>query len=190
MGIRRCSQNFWTDRLERELQMVELSATRCSCIAILWVSLVSSATIILYVASQLVFIVVSVNFFIDSVRKLLDTHSYLCCPCYIDPCHHGMVRSRVADGQYGLQILNKQQRIADKGWSSRLGVGRGAKSPHYKEPACYKKLHRQDRDQWWPPAGAGNFCLHHRVQNCSGAHPASYPMGTRGSFPGGKAAGA
>jgi hypothetical protein len=37
--------------------------------------------------------------------------------------------------------------------------------------------------------GAGNFSLHHHVQNSSGAHPASYPMGTRGSFPGGKAAG-
>jgi hypothetical protein len=34
------------------------------------------------------------------------------------------------------------------------------------------------------PTGAGNFSLHHRVQNGSGAHPASYPMGTRGSFPG------
>jgi hypothetical protein len=32
-------------------------------------------------------------------------------------------------------------------------------------------------------AGAGNFSLHHRVQNGSGAHPASYPVGTRGSFP-------
>jgi hypothetical protein len=40
------------------------------------------------------------------------------------------------------------------------------------------------------PAGAGNFSLHYRVQNGSGAHPASYPIGTRGSFPGGKAAGA
>jgi hypothetical protein len=40
------------------------------------------------------------------------------------------------------------------------------------------------------PAGAGNFSLHHRVQNGSGAHPASYPMGTRGSFPGDKATGA
>jgi hypothetical protein len=30
--------------------------------------------------------------------------------------------------------------------------------------------------------GAGNFSLHHRVQNGSGAHPASYPMGTSGSF--------
>jgi hypothetical protein len=32
-------------------------------------------------------------------------------------------------------------------------------------------------------AGAGNFSLHHCVQNGSGAHPASYPMSTRGSFP-------
>jgi hypothetical protein len=32
--------------------------------------------------------------------------------------------------------------------------------------------------------GAGNFSLHYRVQTGSGAHPASYPMDTRGSFPG------
>jgi hypothetical protein len=38
------------------------------------------------------------------------------------------------------------------------------------------------------PEGAGNFSLHHRVQNGSGSHPASYPMGTMGCFPGGKAA--
>jgi hypothetical protein len=37
------------------------------------------------------------------------------------------------------------------------------------------------------PAGAGNFSLHHHVQNGSGAHPGSYPVGTRGSFPGDKA---
>jgi hypothetical protein len=30
-------------------------------------------------------------------------------------------------------------------------------------------------DSWW---GAGNFSLHHCVKNGSGAHPASYPMGT------------
>jgi hypothetical protein len=36
------------------------------------------------------------------------------------------------------------------------------------------------------PAEAGNFSLHHRVQNGSGAHPASYPMGIRGYFPGSK----
>jgi hypothetical protein len=39
------------------------------------------------------------------------------------------------------------------------------------------------------PAGAENIFLHHRVQTGSGAHPASYPMGTRISFPGGKLAG-
>jgi hypothetical protein len=40
------------------------------------------------------------------------------------------------------------------------------------------------------PVGAGNYSLHHRVQNGSGAHPSSYPMDTRDSFPEGKAAGA
>jgi len=38
------------------------------------------------------------------------------------------------------------------------------------------------------PAGASKFSLHHRLQTASWAHSASYPMGTRGSFPGGKAA--
>jgi hypothetical protein len=38
------------------------------------------------------------------------------------------------------------------------------------------------------PVGAGNFSRHHRVQTGSGAHPASYTMGTRGPFPRGKAA--
>jgi len=33
------------------------------------------------------------------------------------------------------------------------------------------------------PAGAlREFAFRHRVQTGSGAHPASYPMGTRGSF--------
>jgi hypothetical protein len=66
---RGCIQKFRTSRLEQELQMVELSATRCSYIAILWVNLVSFTAITLCVASQRVFIVVSVYFFIDSVRK-------------------------------------------------------------------------------------------------------------------------
>jgi hypothetical protein len=38
--------------------------------------------------------------------------------------------------------------------------------------------------------GPGNFSPHHSMQNGCGAHPASYPTGTGGSFPGGKAAGA
>jgi hypothetical protein len=40
------------------------------------------------------------------------------------------------------------------------------------------------------PARAGNFSLHRSVQNGSGAHPASYPIGTGASFAGSKAAGA
>jgi hypothetical protein len=39
------------------------------------------------------------------------------------------------------------------------------------------------------PAVPGNFSLRHHVQTGSGAHSASYPMGKRGSFPEGKAAG-
>jgi hypothetical protein len=31
-------------------------------------------------------------------------------------------------------------------------------------------------------SSTGNFSLHHRVQNGSGAHPATYPRGTGGSF--------
>jgi hypothetical protein len=56
-------KSFRTGRLERELKMVQLSATRCSCIAILWARLVSFAAITLCVASQRMFIVVSKYFF-------------------------------------------------------------------------------------------------------------------------------
>jgi hypothetical protein len=38
--------------------------------------------------------------------------------------------------------------------------------------------------------GAGNVSLHQRLQNVFGAHQASYPLGTRGSFLRSKAAGA
>jgi hypothetical protein len=56
--------------------MVQLTATTCSSIAILLVSLVSFVAITLCVASQQVFIVV-VYFVIDSVRKLLVTPSWV-----------------------------------------------------------------------------------------------------------------
>jgi len=46
------SESFRIGRLERKLHMVQLSATRCSCTPILWVSLVSFTSITLYVASQ------------------------------------------------------------------------------------------------------------------------------------------
>jgi len=67
---------------------------------------------------------------------------------------------------------------------------------------CRKTFTEAGRTQWYSaglgagrwgvrvPAGAGNFSLLHRLQTGSGAHPASYPVGTRGSFLGGNAAGA
>jgi hypothetical protein len=96
-----------------------------SCIAILWVSIESFAIITLCIASQRVFIVVSINFVIDSVRKLLDTPSYS-----LSPCHHAIARPRLADGGDGFQIyrvygdvLNKQSRTAEEGWFFSLFFG-------------------------------------------------------------------
>jgi hypothetical protein len=49
------------------------------------------------------------------------------------PCHNGMVRPLTADGGDGLQtcraaanIMNKQSRADDNGWSFSLKVGRRA----------------------------------------------------------------
>jgi hypothetical protein len=55
------SRSFRTGRLRRELDMVHLSATRCSCIAIFLTNVVSFAAIILYVASQRVCVVISLS---------------------------------------------------------------------------------------------------------------------------------
>jgi hypothetical protein len=70
------SRSFRTGRLEPKLQMVQLSATRCSYIAVLLVSLVSFTAITLCVTSQRVITKVSICLVIDSVWKLLDTPSY------------------------------------------------------------------------------------------------------------------
>jgi hypothetical protein len=70
------SKSFQTGHMEWELQMVQLSATRCSFIAILWNNLMSFGAITLCIASKWVFIVVSVYFVIDSAWKLLDIPSY------------------------------------------------------------------------------------------------------------------
>jgi hypothetical protein len=46
---------------------------------------------------------------------------------------HGMACPKVVDGGDGPQIwrvaANKQLRTVDRGWSSSLGVGRGANNP-------------------------------------------------------------
>jgi hypothetical protein len=76
------SKSFRTGRLERERQMVQPSATKCSCIAILWVILVSFVAITICVARQRVSVV---NFIIDWAQKLLHTLSYLCFPNAFSP---------------------------------------------------------------------------------------------------------
>jgi hypothetical protein len=57
----------------------------------------------------------------------------------------------------------------------------------------YKLCYFSDETGWLvggsSPAGAGNFSPHPHVQTGSGAHPASYPVGIRGSFPGDKVPG-
>ena len=48
------------------------------------------------------------------------------------PCHYGTARPQVADGgtasdmEGSCELLNKQPRTADEGWSFSFGVGRGA----------------------------------------------------------------
>jgi hypothetical protein len=61
--------SFRTGLLERELQMIELSTTICSCIPILWISLVSFPTITLCIASQRVFNFVFVYFVTTQSRN-------------------------------------------------------------------------------------------------------------------------
>jgi hypothetical protein len=80
--IRQCIQKFpfRTGCLEQKLQMVQLSATRYSCIAILWVSLVSFAATTLCVASQRVFIVVVYFVMTRSEKFWIYTRLYICWP--------------------------------------------------------------------------------------------------------------
>jgi hypothetical protein len=56
---------------------------------------------------------------------------------------------QVVGGGDGLQIwrvaaniLTKQSRTADRGWSSSLGVGQGLTTPTVKRLICYKMLQR------------------------------------------------
>jgi hypothetical protein len=151
------AKSFLTGHPERELQMVQLCATRCSCIAILSVSLVSFVAITLCVASQRVFIV-TVYFVMTQSGNF-----------WIHPRMTSILRGA------HIELTNLSST------SHRI------QNLHLTENAhCYGLDDRGSMVRF--PAGAGNFSLHHRVQNGSGAHRASYPMGTKGSFPGGKAA--
>ena len=65
------------------------------------------------------------------------------------PCHHGLARLQTADGgtassMEAANILNKQSRTVDKGWTSGLGVGRGANNSYTvkKNVLCYEMFTR------------------------------------------------
>jgi hypothetical protein len=73
---------------------------------------VSSAATTLYIASQRVFIVVSVHFVIDSVRKLLDTPSWSCLVETKDTSHRPAAE-RWTELGYRVKVAHQQsfQRI-------------------------------------------------------------------------------
>jgi hypothetical protein len=73
------SKSFQIGLMEEVLQMLQLSATRCSCIAVLWVGLVSFAAITFCVASQRMFIVV---YFVMTQFGNLWIHSCILKPSY------------------------------------------------------------------------------------------------------------
>jgi hypothetical protein len=63
------------------------------------------------------------------------------------PCHHCMAPPQVADEGDGLQIwraaanvLNKQSRTVDKGWSSSLTIGRGANNSPQKKKKILRNV--------------------------------------------------
>jgi hypothetical protein len=83
----------------------------------------------------------------------------------------GTVTTRLLQTQYAVQVNQYTTNLKEDNFLTKGGL--------------------DDRDSRFRfSAGSGNFSLHHRVQNGSGVHPASYPMDSRGSFSGGEAAGA
>jgi hypothetical protein len=61
------------------------------------------------------------------------------------PCRNGMMCPQVVNGGECLQIwkvsvniLNKQSRTADKGWTSSLSLDMGLTTPHLEKIICYK----------------------------------------------------
>jgi len=61
-------------------------------------------------------------------------------------------------------------------WTLQISLSNGFS---YRNPVLYMR----NQDDGWSPR---NFSLYHRVRTDSAFYPASYPMGTRGSFPGDK----
>jgi hypothetical protein len=60
------------------------------------------------------------------------------------PCHHGMARPQVADGDAPYSTkgkcenIEKQSRTSDKRWSHSLGLDEVLKTPQRKNVFCYE----------------------------------------------------
>jgi len=69
------SKSFRTGRLERGLQTVQISVTTCSCIAILWISLVSFVAVTLCIACQRCFLLLLLFISLSTQSGNLWIHS-------------------------------------------------------------------------------------------------------------------
>jgi hypothetical protein len=104
--------------------------------------------------------------------------------------------TRVSDVKLGILLLSFPDGMG-KRWTMETVAGTVMHSCGNKESYSSQSIERlgyglDDRGVlgFNSRRGLGKFSLHHHVQNGSGAYPVSYPMGTRGSIHGGKAAGA
>jgi hypothetical protein len=102
------------------------------------------------------------------------------------PSHSGLMITCQSSSTYWIRLVELKNSQTGSGFKAFLWINLTA-APNW--PWCRALGYRLDDRglRFRFPAGAGKFSLHHRVQTGSGAHPASYPMGTRGPFPGGKA---
>jgi len=58
-------------------------------------------------------------------------------------------KGRPPDIEGSSEILNQQLRVADKGWSSWLGVRRGANNPSQKtKPSLLRNITQEPRNCW------------------------------------------
>jgi hypothetical protein len=128
--------------------MVQLYATRCSYIAILWVSLAIFAAITLCVASQRAFILVSVYFVMTQSGNFRIHPRIMKCFKLLASWTFG--RNFLSFLSVSVEISGDLESVISVGIANRLGWTVGV----------------------WFPLRTGNFPLLYRVWIGSGAHPA------------------
>jgi hypothetical protein len=83
-------------------------------------------------------------------QHITTKYSCLLTPCYVDPCHHGIVCPWIVDGEDRLQISRCGQQT--RGGPSGSGLGKELKAPHHKTQLvmkCYEgPLTLTDTSEW------------------------------------------